>query len=177
MWVIAYINPGCSSCEKFASEFDSLVNRDDVAQRNIKFGYLDVTLPENKDFLTKYANGVLVTPTVMIYSQDKTKPEEFMGKYEHAPIAEFITKISDEAGLASAASAGIGAIGADTPMISAPIAPEAPVTSLDVDLPDLSIAEEVDHPDLSAVGEEELSAVEVVEKLDLDKPDEKALKN
>lgn len=60
-WVITFMNPACSSCKKFAPEWDRIQAFEIMRDRNVKFGFIDTNIQENKDvILQKYTGGISV---------------------------------------------------------------------------------------------------------------------
>lgn len=43
VWVIAYIDPACGYCKKFATQWEKLTTVETIQVRRVKFGYVDVS--------------------------------------------------------------------------------------------------------------------------------------
>lgn len=75
-WVIAFMNPRCGECKKFAPHWDKLQAYEGMLARNIKFAYVDLTVKDDMEVIVPYMGGIVVgyTPTLVLYGQDKSQP-------------------------------------------------------------------------------------------------------
>ena len=76
IWIVAYIDPACGQCKKFAVEWERLRTVETIRYHRVKFGYVDITLEATRKIVGKYTSGkgVKDTPSVFIYGDDKKKP-------------------------------------------------------------------------------------------------------
>ena len=47
-WVVTFMNPRCQACTRFVPEWTRLQELDNMKSRNIKFGYVDISLVQNR---------------------------------------------------------------------------------------------------------------------------------
>ena len=47
LWVIAFMDPKCEHCARFVPQWAKLKEYRSLQKRNVKFGYVDITIPDN----------------------------------------------------------------------------------------------------------------------------------
>ena len=79
--MVAYIDPACGQCKKFAVEWEKLRTVETIKYKKVKLGYVDITLEASRKVVGKYTQGkdVTGTPTLYVYGNEKLKPIEFKG--------------------------------------------------------------------------------------------------
>lgn len=100
VWVVAYISPTCHSCHTLADDWTKLREKSTVTNRNIKFGYVDVSLDSNRGCLDNFCgtNKIKYTPTVLLYGKDKAAPVEYAGDYTLPSLDEKACEFCDAEG-------------------------------------------------------------------------------
>lgn len=98
IWIVAYIDPACDNCQKFAIEWERLQTVETIKYHTVKYGFVDVTLEASRTVVGKYTSGKNLegTPTVYIYADDKLHPTEYTGQLESSQISDFATKVIEE---------------------------------------------------------------------------------
>ena len=80
LWVVAFMDPSCRNCQRFAPQWNKLRAYESMTSRSIKFAYVDISKQENKDGIvmkyTPYAHNSkqISTPTIIFYGRDKSHP-------------------------------------------------------------------------------------------------------
>lgn len=72
-----------------------------MTSRRIKFGYVDITIVQNKiGILQKYTGGKteMYTPTILVYGADKSFPMQYRGSLTLSNVSTFVKNISDNQG-------------------------------------------------------------------------------
>ena len=58
-WIIAFMNPICGSCEKFAPVWESIQAYESMRNMSVRFGFVDISIQADKDLiLENYGNSV-----------------------------------------------------------------------------------------------------------------------
>ena len=98
VWVVAFIDPACGYCKKFVIEWEKVKTIETVKQRKVKFGYVDITLEDSRQLVTKYAKGrkIEYTPTVFLYGKDKKAPAVYDGDHTSGSLNAFICGYCDK---------------------------------------------------------------------------------
>lgn len=81
-WFVAFVSPTCGSCHELADRWNDL-ERAAQQGHSVRFAYVDTSSTSGKDILRNYTGDVRVryTPTILLYGQDKSQPEEYVGNY------------------------------------------------------------------------------------------------
>ena len=96
VWIVAYIDPACGECKKFAIEWERLRTVETIKYKRVKLGYVDITLEASRKVVGKYTAGkdVRATPTVFVYN-DKNHPIEYKGDLGSSSLEEFVSEVCD----------------------------------------------------------------------------------
>ena len=100
VWVVAYIDPACGGCKRLAVEWERVTTVERITTRRVKFGYVDVTVEQEKEVLTTFTGGKAIeyTPTVYLYGEDKYHPVEYVGDYKFDSLVDYICGYCDDHG-------------------------------------------------------------------------------
>lgn len=98
VWIIAYIDPACGECKKFAIEWERLRTVETIKYRKIRLGYVDITLENSRKVVGQYTAGkdVKYTPSVFIYGHDKRNPVEIKGNLSAKSLEGVVCKTCDK---------------------------------------------------------------------------------
>ena len=96
VWIVAYIDPACGECKKFAIEWERLRTVETIKYKRVKLGYVDITLEASRKVVGKYTAGkdVKATPTVYVYD-DKFHPVEYKGDLGSSSLEEYLSAVCD----------------------------------------------------------------------------------
>ena len=100
VWVVAYIDPACGGCKKLATQWERLTTAETITVRKVKFGYLDITVEENREILETYTGGATIeaTPTIYLYGRDTYAPTLYYGDYTVDSLNDYICGYCDDYG-------------------------------------------------------------------------------
>ena len=100
VWIVAYIDPACGECKKFAIEWERLRTVETIKYRRVKLGYVDITLEASRKVVGKYTAGkdVKYTPSVFIYGIDKKNPVEYKGELDASKLEKVACTVCDKPG-------------------------------------------------------------------------------
>ena len=110
VWVVAYIDPACGGCKKLATQWEKLTTVETITARKVKFGYVDITVEENREILQTYTAGASIesTPTIYLYGQDKYAPTLSYGDYTVNSLNDYICGYCDDYGYGIVSDYGYG---------------------------------------------------------------------
>ena len=91
-WVVTYYADWCPYCKKFDPELEQARKDPRFADRNIKWGAVDVMA--NRDLTKKY--GIKRSPTVKVFGHDKQAPVDYLGDRKAADVTEYFDKYTKE---------------------------------------------------------------------------------
>jgi len=70
--------------------------------RNVKFGFVDMTILEDKNTILMKGKPVEIAPTIFILGKSRSRPEEFTGSsYKANPLSRFVGEFCDDNGFKS----------------------------------------------------------------------------
>ncbi len=70
-----------------------------MVTRRVKFGYVDLSLPESKEITdTLVGASIVSTPTIYVYGEDKSNPSLYEGDYKFGSLDNYVGKYSDTYG-------------------------------------------------------------------------------
>ena len=114
VWIVAYIDPACGECKKFAIEWERLRTVETIKYRRVRLGYVDITLEASRKVVGKYTAGkdVKYTPSVFIYGDDKRNPVEIKGELSAKSLEGVVCTTCDKGEKAIGSVNGLKIVGA-----------------------------------------------------------------
>ena len=59
VWVISFIIKNSRGCKNLAEEMDQLILKDEIKNRNVKFGFVDIEDEDAKVILKDYVGSIM----------------------------------------------------------------------------------------------------------------------
>lgn len=114
VWIVAYIDPACGECKKFAIEWERLRTVETIKYRRVRLGYVDITLEASRKVVGKYTAGkdVKYTPSIFVYGDDKKNPIEIKGDLSAKSLEGVVCTTCDKGEKAIGSVNGLKIVGA-----------------------------------------------------------------
>lgn len=98
VWVVAFIDPACGNCKRFAIEWERLQTIETITYRKVRLGYVDVSEAGTRNIVGKYTAGkeLIGVPKVFIYGDDKTHPSEVTGPLNQSSVLKQVHDICEK---------------------------------------------------------------------------------
>ena len=97
VWVVAFIDPACGNCKRFAIEWERLQTIETITYRKVRLGYVDVSDAGTRNIVGKYTSGteLVGVPKVFIYGNDKTHPAQVRGPLEQNSVLKQVHDVCE----------------------------------------------------------------------------------
>ena len=98
VWVVAFIDPACGNCKRFAIEWERLQTIETITYRKVRLGYVDVSQAGTRSIVGKYTAGkeLIGVPKVFIYGDDKEHPSEVTGPLNQSSVLKQVHDVCEK---------------------------------------------------------------------------------
>ena len=98
VWVVAFIDPSCGNCKKFAIEWERLQTIETITYKKVRLGYVDVSDAGTRSIVGKYTAGkeLVGVPKVFIYGEDKLHPAEVRGPLNQGTVLKQVHDVCEK---------------------------------------------------------------------------------